>query len=34
VLPGNTLTEGLSDIGQEYLDQMAASTPEAAGHRR
>ena len=27
VLPGNTLTEGLSDIGQEYLDQMAASTP-------
>jgi 3-oxoacyl-[acyl-carrier protein] reductase len=27
VLPGNTITEGLSDIGQEYLDQMAESTP-------
>ncbi len=26
VVPGNTLAEGLSDIGQEYLDQIAAST--------
>jgi 3-oxoacyl-[acyl-carrier protein] reductase len=27
VLPGNILTEGLVDMGQEYLDTMAASVP-------
>ena len=27
VLPGNTLTEGLMELGQEYLDTMAASVP-------
>ena len=27
VLPGNTLTEGLEELGQEYLDTMAASVP-------
>lgn len=27
VLPGNILTEGLSELGQEYLDQMAAAVP-------
>ncbi|WP_102141429.1 3-oxoacyl-ACP reductase FabG [Mycobacterium hubeiense] len=27
VLPGNVITEGLNDLGQEYLDQMAAAIP-------
>ena len=27
VMPGNIITEGLEDMGQEYLDQMAASIP-------
>jgi 3-oxoacyl-[acyl-carrier protein] reductase len=27
VLPGNIVTEGLADMGQEYLDSMAASIP-------
>jgi 3-oxoacyl-[acyl-carrier protein] reductase len=27
VLPGNIVTEGLNDLGQEYLDQMAAAVP-------
>jgi 3-oxoacyl-[acyl-carrier protein] reductase len=27
VLPGNIVTEGLSAMGQEYLDSMAASIP-------
>jgi 3-oxoacyl-[acyl-carrier protein] reductase len=27
VLPGNIVTEGLADLGQEYLDSMAASIP-------
>lgn len=27
VLPGNIYTEGLSDLGQDYLDTMAASIP-------
>ena len=27
VLPGNIYTEGLADLGQEYLDTMAASIP-------
>ena len=27
VLPGNILTEGLQELGQEYLDKMAASIP-------
>jgi len=27
ILPGNIMTEGLSDLGQEYLDSMAASIP-------
>ena len=27
VLPGNVLTEGLSDLGQAYIDTMAASIP-------
>jgi 3-oxoacyl-[acyl-carrier protein] reductase len=27
VLPGNILTEGLVDLGQEYQDSMAASIP-------
>jgi 3-oxoacyl-[acyl-carrier protein] reductase len=27
VLPGNILTEGLGDLGQEYQDSMAASIP-------
>ena len=27
VLPGNTLTEGLKELGQEYLATMAASVP-------
>ncbi len=27
VMPGNIITEGLQDLGQEYLDQMAASIP-------
>jgi 3-oxoacyl-[acyl-carrier protein] reductase len=27
VLPGNVLTEGLSDLGSEYLDTIAASIP-------
>lgn len=27
VLPGNILTEGLSDLGEEYLRKMAASIP-------
>jgi 3-oxoacyl-[acyl-carrier protein] reductase len=27
VLPGNIITEGLEDMGQDYLDQMAASIP-------
>ncbi len=27
VLPGNVLTEGASDLGQEYIDTMAASIP-------
>ncbi|XVQ06848.1 3-oxoacyl-ACP reductase FabG [Spirillospora sp. CA-255316] len=28
VLPGNVYTEGLADLGQEYLDQMAATVPQ------
>lgn len=28
VLPGNIKTEGLDDLGQEYLDQMAATVPQ------
>lgn len=27
VLPGNVLTEGLTDLGQDYLDQMSSSIP-------
>ena len=27
VLPGNVFTEGLADLGQDYLDSMAASIP-------
>jgi 3-oxoacyl-[acyl-carrier protein] reductase len=27
VMPGNIVTEGLNDLGQEYLDTMAASIP-------
>jgi 3-oxoacyl-[acyl-carrier protein] reductase len=27
VLPGNIVTDGLNDLGQEYLDQMAAAVP-------
>lgn len=27
VLPGNILTPGLKELGQEYLDQMARSVP-------
>jgi 3-oxoacyl-[acyl-carrier protein] reductase len=27
VLPGNIITEGLEDLGQDYLDTMAASIP-------
>ena len=27
VLPGNVLTEGLEDLGQDYLDAMASSIP-------
>ncbi len=29
VLPGNIYTEGLADLGQEYLDKMAAAIPLA-----
>lgn len=28
VLPGNVITEGLEDLGQDYLDQMARSIPQ------
>jgi len=28
VLPGNVFTEGLEDLGQDYLDQMTASIPQ------
>jgi 3-oxoacyl-[acyl-carrier protein] reductase len=28
VLPGNIRTEGLDDLGQDYLDQMAATVPQ------
>ncbi len=28
VLPGNIKTEGLDNLGQEYLDQMAATVPQ------
>lgn len=28
VLPGNVRTEGLDDLGQEYLDKMAATVPQ------
>jgi 3-oxoacyl-[acyl-carrier protein] reductase len=28
VLPGNIMTEGLDDLGQDYLDQMAATVPQ------
>ena len=27
VLPGNIITEGLAEMGQEYMDQMAAAIP-------
>ena len=27
VLPGNIITEGLIEMGQEYMDQMAAAVP-------
>ncbi len=27
VLPGNVMTEGLADLGQDYLDAMTASVP-------
>ena len=27
VMPGNIYTEGLQDLGQDYLDTMAASIP-------
>ena len=27
VLPGNIITEGLIEMGQEYMDQMAAAIP-------
>jgi 3-oxoacyl-[acyl-carrier protein] reductase len=27
VLPGNVITEGLKDLGQQYMDSMAASVP-------
>ena len=27
VLPGNIVTEGLADMGQEYLDSMASAIP-------
>jgi 3-oxoacyl-[acyl-carrier protein] reductase len=27
VLPGNVITEGLADQGQDYLDRMSASIP-------
>ncbi len=28
VLPGNIVTEGLADMGQEYMDAMAATVPQ------
>ena len=28
VLPGNIFTEGLADLGQDYMDQMTASIPQ------
>jgi len=28
ILPGNIRTEGLDDLGQDYLDQMAATVPQ------
>ena len=28
MLPGSIATEGLDDLGQEYLDQMTASIPQ------
>lgn len=28
VMPGNIKTEGLDDLGQDYLDQMAATVPQ------
>ena len=27
ILPGNIMTEGLADLGQDYLDKMAAAIP-------
>jgi len=27
VLPGNIMTEGLDEMGQDYLDQMASAIP-------
>ena len=27
VLPGNIVTEGLADMGQEYMDSMASTIP-------
>ena len=27
VLPGNIMTEGLVEMGQDYMDQMTASVP-------
>ncbi len=27
VMPGNIITEGLQDLGEEYLETMAASIP-------
>ncbi len=33
ILPGNIMTEGLNDLGQEYLDGMAAAIPmKKLGH--
>ena len=35
VLPGNIITEGLTEMGQEYMDQMAAAIPaRPTGQRR
>ncbi len=34
VLPGNIITEGLIEMGQDYMDQMAAAVPGRAARQR
>ena len=34
VLPGNIITEGLVEMGQEYMDQMAAVDTRGAARQR